>query len=489
MSKDTQRLSVLEKAGYSLGDLAANLIFQTLMMFLAYFYTDIYGLPPAAASTIILVGGFFGACFNIIMGPIADRTKSKWGKFRPWVLFTSVPFALSALLAFTTPDFGETGKIVYAFCTFIFLMIMYSMNNLPYSALSGVLTGNMKDRNSLSSYRFVAVQLAILIVYSFLMPFVNILGDGDQAVGFAAVIKIFAISGVVMLIITFLTTKERIVPKVEQVGNVKQDFSDLIKNRPWIIMLSLTILVFIGLGIKVGVGFYYFDNFVSESHTASFLYTVKFDKLMAGISALITSLGGESIKWESDVLTCSFSLFNALGTICGILGIMVSKPLADKFGKRDTFIVGLGISSLFVFIFFFFSSDNIGWMYFAQIMQTFFYGITIPLLWAMIADVADYSEWKNNRRATAVVFAAMLFGLKVGMALGQAFIPFIISCYGYDAKATIQSAEAIHGIKMAVSLYGGLPFAVGTVILFFYKIDKKMELQLEADLAERRAKN
>ena len=212
MIEPSPKLSVLEKVGYSLGDLAANLIFQTLMTFLAFFYTDVYKIPAGTASVIIFTGGFFGAFFNVVMGAIADRTKTRWGKFRPWVLWTSIPFGVISILAFSTPDFGGTGKLIYALVTYFLLVIIYSANNLPYSALSGVITGDMKQRNSLSSYRFVAVMIAQFIIQVLLLPLVLIAGHGDKAVGFKSVMGFFAVTGVIFFIITFLTTRERIVP-------------------------------------------------------------------------------------------------------------------------------------------------------------------------------------------------------------------------------------------------------------------------------------
>src|SRR5664279_4140936 len=233
----SQKLSVLEKIGYSLGDLAANLIFQTLMAFLAFFYTDIYKIPPGKASFVMLVGGVIGACFNLVMGAIADRTNTRWGKFRPWVLWTAIPFGVISLLAFSTPDFNEGGKVIYAFITYFLLVIVYSANNLPYSALSGVLTGDMKERKSLSSYRFVAVMVAQFIIQVLLLPLALSLGHGDKAKGFEKVMLVFAITGVICFIITFLTTRERIQPPKEQKTPVKQDLKDLVRNKPWLIVL------------------------------------------------------------------------------------------------------------------------------------------------------------------------------------------------------------------------------------------------------------
>ena len=233
MNSFSQKLSVKEKIGYSLGDLAANLVFQTLMTYLAYFYTDIYGLSPTHSSIIMLVVGFIAAfIFNPIIGAIADRTNSKWGKFRPWILWTAVPLGVIALLAFTTPDFSYQGKVIYAVVTYSLLLLLYAANNLPYSALSGVITGDMSERNSLSSYRFVAVMFAQFFVQVFMLGLIKSAGNGDKAIGIEKVMTVLAIVGTIMLLITFLTTKERIIPKPEQKSSVIEDLGDLVKNKP-----------------------------------------------------------------------------------------------------------------------------------------------------------------------------------------------------------------------------------------------------------------
>jgi len=487
MQTVTQKLSVTEKIGYSLGDLAANLIFQTLMTFLAFFYTDVYKIPPAAAATIIFIGGMIGAFFNPIMGLIADRTQTRWGKFRPWILWTSVPFGVIALLAFSTPDFSPEGKIAYAFITYVLLVLVYSANNLPYSALSGVLTGNMSDRNSLSAYRFVAVMVAQFIIQALLLPLVLILGDGDKAVGFEKTMFIFACTGIVFFLITFLTTKERVLSLQLQKSSVRQDVSDLVKNKPWTIMLLLTVLVFITLALKGGMYIFYFDHYLSESHVAQFLNDIGFNAFIAGLNSILTSVGLNAFLWPEDAATSGFSLFNAGGIICMIIGIGFSKTLADRFGKRDVFAVALFISTLFILLFYVLPAEAIGMVFLAQILHGLFYGITIPLLWAMIADVADYSEWKNHRRATAIIFSAMIFGLKLGLSIGGALVAGILAHYGYDAQLTQQSAETINGIKLSVSLYAAIPFLMGVGAMLVYEINKHKEIEIERELAARRA--
>jgi len=488
MTSASQKLSVIEKIGYSLGDLAANLIFQTLMTFLAFFYTDVYKIPAGKASAIIFIGGFTGAFFNIVMGAIADRTNTRWGKFRPWILWTSIPFGVIALLTFSTPDFGETGKLVYAFITYFLLVIIYSANNLPYSALSGVITGDMKERNSLSSYRFVAVMIAQFIIQSLLLPLVLILGHGDKAAGFKNTMTIFAIIGIVFFIITFLTTKERIVPAKEQRSSVKQDLTDLSKNKPWVIMLFLTIMVFITLALRGGMYIYYFKYYLHENQLAVFLENIGFNHFISGLNNVLTHMGLTEFQWPKDAPTSAFSLFNAGGIIFMIIGIIFSKPLADRFGKRDIFMIFLFLSAVCLLMFNFYAPDSIKIVFITQILHGLFYGVTIPLLWAMIADVADYSEWKNNRRATAIIFSAMIFGLKVGLSVGGAIGAALLATYGYVAEATHQTDSTINGIRMSVSIYPGLIFIIGAALLFGYKLDKKMELKIESDLKEKRKK-
>ena len=316
MNSTSATLSVSEKIGYSLGDLAANLIFQTLISFLAFFYTDVYRIPPAAAATVIFSVGLLGAfVFTPVMGIVADRTRTRWGKFRPWILWTAIPFGLLSLLAFSTPDLGEGGKVAYALGTYTLLMLVYVANNLPYSALSGVLTGNMDQRNSLSAYRFVAVMIAQFIIQVLLLPLVLILGGGDKAVGFQHTMALFAVVGTVFFLITFFTTRERVVPTVEATGSVRQDLTDLLHNRPWQIMLALTILVFVTLALKGGMYIYYFKYYLSEQDLAAFIDNVGFNRFLAGLNHVLAGMGLSAFQWPQDAPTSAFSLFSAGGII------------------------------------------------------------------------------------------------------------------------------------------------------------------------------
>lgn len=480
MNNSSQKISVVEKIGYSLGDLAANLVFQTLVTYLAYFYTDIYGLKPEDASIITLtVGLLAGFVFNPLIGAIADRTRTKWGKFRPWILLTAIPLGAAALFAFSTPDFSYKGKMIYAAATYTVLLLLYAANNLPYSALSGVITGDMSERNSISSYRFVAVMFAQFFVQVFMLPIILSAGHGDKAVGIEVVMTWLAVIGTVMLLITFLTTKERVIPKPEQESSLNADLRDLKNNKPWIIILGVTTLIFITLAMKGGSYVYYFNNFVDEAALQHFI---------SPITGFFNSIGMNF--FGEDARSAGFGLFNAGGIIMMIVGIAFSKRFADKYGKRDAFIASLFISTLFVLAFVFYPPKSVGLMFLSQILHGFFYGIGTPLLWAMIADVADYSEWKNNRRATAIIFSAMMVGLKVGLSIGSSLVAYIIGQYGYISSeggvSVLQPETVSAGAKMLVSIFPAIPFFLACGLLMFYEINKKKEIEIEHDLKERR---
>lgn len=447
MQLNSEKLPIKEKIGYALGDTAANLIFQTMVMFQLVFYTDTFGISAIAAGTILVVVRFWDAIFDPIMGVIADRTKTRWGKFRPWVLWTAIPFGIMGFLTFVTPDLSVSGKLVYAYITYIVLMMVYSANNLPYSALSGVMTGNLSERTSLSSYRFVFAMIAQLIVQGLALPMVHYFGQGNSALGYQWTIGIFSAFAVIFFFITFASTKERIQPNPAQKASVKQHFADLTKNGPWKAMFALTIILFITLSMRGSVVLYYFKYYVVQEDL--------------------------------------FSLFNVLATISTIIGIFFSKGLAMRYGKRNVFIGGLSATTIFTALFVFLPPTAIKLIFITEILRQFAYGFTIPLLWAMMADVADFSEWKNQRRATGIVFSAIVFALKAGLGFGGAITGYVLSLYGYVPNVT-QTASSLDGIRYTMSIFPAITFGICIICLFFYRIDKKVEIQITSELAERR---
>jgi len=441
------KISVTEKIGYSLGDAAANFIFQTMLVFQLAFYTDTFGITAAAAGTLFLVVRVWDAIFDPFMGVVADRTNTKWGKFRPWILWTAVPFGITGFLTFTTPPFDAQGKLIYAYVTYIVLMMVYSANNLPYSALSGVITGDLAERTSLSAYRFVAAMSAALVIQGLALPMVNYFGGGNSAKGYQITMGVFSALAIVFFIITFATTRERVQPDPTQRNSVRRDLADLTSNGPWVAMFVLTIIVFITLAMRGGVMLYYFKYY----------------------------LGREDL----------FSIFNVFGTGSTIVGVIASTPLAKRFGKRDVFIAGLALTVVFTAAFVLLPRTAIALIFGTEMLRQLAYGFTIPLLWAMMADVADFSEWKNHRRATAVVFSAIVFALKAGLGFGGAIGGWLLAAYGYVPNVA-QTERALQGIKLTTSIFPAITFALALVCLFFYRIDKRLEIQITDDLAERR---
>ena len=447
MAARTEKLPVVEKVGYALGDTAANFIFQTMVLFQLVFYTDTFGIAAAAAGTLLLVARVWDAFFDPIMGVIADRTNTRWGKFRPWVLWTAPFFGLMGFLTFLTPDFSPGGKLVYAYVVYIVLMTVYSMNNLPYSALSGVMTGDLDERTSVSQYRFVFAMLGQLLINACALPMVHYFGHGNNATGYKVTMGIFSALAVVLFVITFTSTRERVRPPREQHASVAQHFKDLTSNGPWLAMFALTFMIFVTHAMRGSDVLYYFTYYVRRQEL--------------------------------------FTWFTVTGTVATIVGILLSRRLAVRFGKRDVFIGGVFGTALFNAAFVVLPPTAIPLMFATEILRQFVYGFTIPLLWAMMADVADFSEWKNHRRATGIVFAAIVFALKAGLGLGGAITGWLLASYGYVPNAA-QGPRALTGIRLIMSVYPALTLALCGVILFFYRIDRQAEVQITSELAERR---
>jgi GPH family glycoside/pentoside/hexuronide:cation symporter len=483
MHSETQEISVKEKIGVSLGDAAANFIFQTIMLLQLSFYTNTFGISAAVIAVLFLVGRLVGAFADPVMGVIADRTNTRWGKFRPWILWTAIPFGIFGFLAFYTPDFEQTGKIIWAFVTYILLMLVYSANNIPYSALGGVITGDQKQRSSLFSVRFVFVVLATIAIQGFAVPMVSHFGQGDSAKGYMITMGIFSALALIFFLFTFSWTKERVKPNPEQKHSLRQDISDLLHNGPWVIMFLVFVMMFIFLAIRNGMLLFYFQNYLDIPSMTAFMNTL--NNGMFGFLELV-GLAGKN----ADAAGSVFGITNIFGQLASILGIVVSNLLTKRLGKRNVFVGGLVLALIFAAMFYVIPPTGIFMVLILQILYNFSWGITMPVPWAMMADVADYSDWKYSRRSTAIVFAGIVIGLKVGLAIGGAISSMLLSWYGYVAPPAkvawiAQAPSTIEGIRLSTSIYPalGVVFMIG--LLFFYKINKATELQMQNDLAER----
>jgi len=412
-----------------------------------FYYTDIFGIPVAAVGTLFLLSRIWDAINDPLMGAVADRTKSKYGRFRPWIKWTALPFGILAVLMFTTPDFSENGKIIYAYVTYILMMMIYTANNIPYGALSGVMTSDSIERTSLNSYRFVFGQSAALMVQGATLPLIAFFGAGDDALGYQLTMAVFAAIAVGMFYVTFYTTKERIEPAKTQATPLKEDLKDLLHNRPWMILFLMGLVTFIFLSLRIAVGLYYFKYYV----------------------------GDEGL----------FSMFAVLGTLGLIAGIPLSKPLTKKFGKRNTYIASNALSGIAVIALFIPSPDQYIAVYIISAIVGFFNGPGVPILWAMYADTADYAEWKFGRRATGIVFSAATFGQKFGWGIGGAITGWLLALFNYVPNMD-QSPDALFGIKLMLSIIPGVLMILSVGLLFFYNLTEPYMEKVQTELSDRR---
>lgn len=498
MNGSTQKLSFGEKVGYSMGDSAANFVFMSMVLFQANFYTDVFGLAAGTAGTIILVARLWDAFFDPVMGVTADRTNTRFGRFRPWVLWTAAPWAIVMYLAYRTPT-GWTGGslIAYAAVTNILLMTIYSMNNMPYSALGGVMTGDVNERASLNSFRFVAATIAQFVVGGFTLPLVaKFAGPAhDKQHGWAVTMGIWAVLCFVLFLITFTTCRERIHPEPKQKSSPKQDFRDLVHNSPWVWMFLMTFVQFAILSLRGGALYNYFHSYADKAALYDWVSTLH---LTAPPLAPGAAAPGGLLEWlgyivhadrsnlaDSNVADVANSIINMIGTGVIVLVITLSPSLARRFGKKAVAVGGFALTAVSSALFYLPGPRDIGWMVVLGILWSVTYAPTIAICWAMFADVADYSEWKNNRRATGIVFATIGFALKAGLSIGSASFLWLMGMYGYAANQ-VQTARTLDGIRMCSSIYVGLLFALCTLFVACYKINKQLTLQIAEELSERR---
>lgn len=591
------KVSLLERLGYASGDFASNLFWQTFMYFLPIFYTDVFGLPLAAAAWLFGLSRILDAVTDPTVGIIADRTKSRWGRFRPYVFFGAIPFGIVGVLSFTTPDMSMTGKIVYAFITYNLMMILYTVVNIPYSSLMGVLTPNSQERTKISSLRFILAFSAGLFVTAFNNSFVNNFGEmgnsqviskvdlleisgkdslyniyeaggkvgivntdinieqarikkiddsgiiymvGDylgkkekdikidtvptihiadivdfsekqdfskveelvasadkyfvvdgyndediyydgklktkgvltvveksflgnfdkganitmvsQSKGYRSTIILYAVLGIILFFFTFYSTKERVQPQKEENNNIWEDLKDLIKNKPWLLLLGAGIFTMFYVCIRNGAIAYYFKYYVSV------------DKIFG---------------WDVA------SAFMVVGTLASILGTGLVTSVAKVLGKKNTYIILMLLSTVFTAAFYWIGHDQVFLLFAMFILANLFMGPTSALVWAMYADVADYSEYKTGRRATGLIFSASTMAQKIGWAIGGVITMVILSFVGYDANAIEQTPTAITGIKALISLVPAFVSILCAVLVFFYALDDKTMLKVQEALGKK----
>ena len=443
------KLSVSEKFGYGLGDLASNMFWQMFAIFMAKFYTDVFLLGAATMGTMMLVTRVADAFFDPLIGTIADRTQTRWGHFRPYLVWMAIPMAATAVLAFTSPGLEGSARTIYAYATLMLMMIAYSAINIPYSALLGVLTPDSRERTSVTSYRFVMALIPVFIIVNATLPMVRYFGGSDTSpYGWQMTMLVYAVFAVLLYFATFAMTRERVQPPPKQETSLAADLKDLLRNRPWVVLCGVGIAALTFGNIRNTVTIYYFENVVPG--------------------------GGD---YFGPVMTT--------GAIAFILGVMATSPLAKRFGKRNFYLVSMSLTALLTFGFYFVPPENIELVWAANTLINFCAAPTAPLVWAMYADTADYSEWKWGRRATGLVFSAASFAQKLGWAIGGAGAGWLLAFYGYLPNVA-QSPRTVHGIVLMMSVIPAIAAVAAVAALWFYEIDEETVKRMTADLEARR---
>ena len=496
-----QKLSFVEKAGYSAADSATNFVFITMIYFQTNFYTDVFGLTATAAAAILLWPRLWDAVADPIVGILADRTSTRWGKFRPWILFTAIPWCAMMILAYTTPKGWSMGAMIaYAAITNTVLMTIYSMNNMPYAALGGVMTGDVNERASLNSYRFIAVNAAQFVVVGFTLPLVAKFAgpQHDLKHGWQMVMTIWAVICLVLFLITFATTRERIKPVTKEKSSPLKDIIDLLKNNPWKVMWCWTLVHFAILSFRGGAQFNYFFHYADKA--AMFDWLGQFGLVAPPLGSGEVPVGFLD-KWlgyivhgdrsnlvNSNVAGVFFSIIFMLNMATTIIVILLSPPLAKKFGKKAVCAICFALATFGWMAFYFLSPTNIWGMIGLTEFTAIAYAPSIPLTWAIFADTADYSEWKTGRRFTGMVFATIMFALKSGLALGSAaFLMIMKWFFSYDTTMP-DAPNTVQGFRFCVSILTGILFAICTVLLISYPLNKRTTIQMADELAARRNK-
>ena len=445
----SDRLSFKEKLAYGLGDTASNFCFQAINLFLAYYYTDIFGLPAAAVGTLMLIVPIAVAALNPVVGALADRTTTRWGKFRPWILWGSLPYGVVACLMFANPALGADGKLLYAYITYSLMLIVYVVINTPYGALMGVMSPSSADRTSLSSYRFACAFLGALLI-GWLVPWLKDAltpAGGAPAEGFRNTMAIFAVLSVAMFLYTFWNTKERVVAPPQQKGSLGKDLGDLKSNGPWLVLFFVAFLNLTNVGLRNGAGIYYFKYVVAN---------------------------------EGAIGT-----FNFVGFLCFILGALATKFFTARWSRRALMVWLTLINGAAIAACYWVDPQNLKLLYALNIIASFAAGPTPAIVWSMYADTADYGEWKFSRRATGLIFSATVFVQKVGLAIGGAMIGWLLSYYGFVANA-VQTPRVVHGMTLLFSLLPGAFALLAGFATVFYQLDEPQVKQMERELAARK---
>ena len=453
-------IGIREKIGYGFGDMASSMFWKLFGSYLMIFYTDVFGMPAAVVGTMFLITRVWDSAFDPIIGIIADRTQSRWGKFRPYLLYLAIPFAVIGVLTFTTPDFSDGGKVIYAYFTYSLMMMVYSAINVPYASLLGVMSPESKDRNMLSTYRMTFAYIGSFIALLLFMPMVNRFSMGhDEQHGWMMSVIVIAVLCALLFYGCFAWTTERVKPIKKQQNSLKSDLQDLLHNRPWWILLGAGVAALVFNSIRDGATVYYFKYYVVEE---------EYDSIsLFGISFVLSGL------------------YLAVGQAANIVGVVLAAPLSNRIGKKKTYMWAMSIATVLSVIFYWFDKEQLMLMFIFQVLISICAGSIFPLLWSMYADCADYSELKTGNRATGLIFSSSSMSQKFGWAIGSAVTGWLLAFYGFEANA-VQGEEAIHGIRMFLSWLPAMGTVLSVIFISLYPLSEKEMRKITNQLNDKR---
>ena len=455
-----------DKIGYGFGDAASSMYWKIFGMYLLFFYTDVFGIPAAEVGTMFLITRIWDSCFDPVVGVLADRTNTRWGKFRPYLFWVAVPFGLIGILTFYTPDWTTGYKIIYAYVTYSAMMMIYSLINVPYASLLGVMSADGKERTPLSSYRMVFAFAGSLVALWIIEPLVRFFSKRSDGIdnlqhGWMMAIVVFSLITTALFWGCFWLTKERIKPIKEQKPVLKQDIKDLFANRPWWILLGAGVAALIFNSIRDGGAVYYFKYYVQTTST----YDLKWGFISTSLS-----------------LT---TMYFVIGQASNIAGVILATPFANRFGKKNTYLTAMFLASVLSVLFYFLNKTDIVMILVFQCVISICAGSIFPLLWSMYADTADYSEWKKGRRATGLIFSSSSMSQKFGWTIGGATTGWLLGYYGFQANV-IQSEATQTGIRLMLSLLPAIGAVLSVLFISLYPLSEKKLISITSELSQRR---
>ena len=453
-------IKLKEKIGYGFGDMASSMFWKLFGSYLMIFYTDIFGMPAAVVGTMFLITRIGDSAFDPIVGVVADRTQTRWGKFRPYLLYLAIPFGLIGFFTFITPDFSLTGKIVYAYITYSMMMMVYSAINVPYASLLGVMSPDPKERNVLSTYRMLFAYIGSFVALLLFMPLVNAFASGNTVQhGWMMAVLIIAIMCVLLFLGCFAFTKERVKAIKEKQSPLKEDIKDLLHNRPWWILLGAGVAALVFNSIRDGATVYYFKYFVVEEDLGEVMFF--------GLPFVMSGL------------------YLAIGQAANIIGVVLAAPVSNRIGKKKTYMGAMLIATVLSIIFYWFEADQLVLIFVFQVLISICAGSIFPLLWSMYADCADYSELRTGNRATGLIFSSSSMSQKFGWAIGSALTGWLLAYFGFRANE-VQSLETINGIKMFLSWLPAVGTVLSVIFISIYPLSEKRMVEITSELELKR---